>query len=395
MINGSPKILFVTYENPFTYNSGDSIYSCNIIEGLRSVYGKIDIIYYDSNKSQPHLCFKDREYVNKEECVKYKKKSVFRYLFSFYPGMVVSRYSKEYIEELQDLLTRENYDVIIVNHFKMMFVTKVIGEYAKNAKLIYISHNVESLLALNLARNYGDIFNKIINYQDFVKIRLLEKKHLSKYDYVTAILEGDEDFFRNDCKVKNTEVIRPVMIDDLGLSSKNKNECNNIIIGGSFYWEVKKKNLLLFLNAKNFNKLYENQITVSVVGGAPLELIDYVNAKYPGVKMQGPVESMWPYYADSKISIIPEKLGGGFKLKVIEAALSKNLIIAIKGAISKCNFKEEEHFVQKNTYEDMIEEIIFMHKSGINQEIVDNAYDLVKKEYTMSCVNNSLKNMID
>ena len=51
-----PKnILFITYENPFTRNTGDSIYTANIIDALLDLKCKVDIIYFNTNLIEPSL----------------------------------------------------------------------------------------------------------------------------------------------------------------------------------------------------------------------------------------------------------------------------------------------------------------------------------------------------
>ena len=85
--------------------------------------------------------------------------------------------------------------------------------------------------------------------------------------------------------------------------------------------------------------------------GADQDLVDYVNSSFKGVFMTGPVDELVPYYKNVFIAIIPEKLGGGFKLKVAEAALNKAAIFSIKGAITPCNLIKNEHFLEFNTYE--------------------------------------------
>lgn len=390
------KILFITYENPFTRNTGDSIYTCNILDGLFSLSKNIDIIYFDSNQTEAAINKSDQKNFRNEEIIKFENKNPIKFIFSIVPGMIVNRRSNEYIVKLKNILNTESYDAIFLNHQKMMFTIPAILQYKKNAKLIYTSHNVEYLLSANLAK-YADSFQKkVIYWQDAIKTRWYEKKWISFFDGVTAISEHDAEYFQQVYKLSKVDILRPV-VENKNISTDNFQEkrINKLIIGGSFEWKPKRENLLLFLNAKNFHQLIENGIELKIVGRAENGLIDSVNNNYKGVHMTGAVPSLLPYYNESKIAIIPERLGGGFKLKIAEAALLKSAIFSIKGAITKCNFIKNKHFVEEDTFEELISEIIkVQQKPEALNNLIENAFSIANIEYTSDKIIDALKKVI-
>jgi glycosyltransferase involved in cell wall biosynthesis len=389
-------ILFITYENPFSKNTGDRIYTCNILDGISKLSEHIDIIYFDSNTTESIINSSDQQKFQRIEVVKFKKKKSINFIFSSQPGMIVNRKSNQYLSTLKDILLNESYNTIIVNHQKMMFTIPSLLKFKDNARLIYISHNVEYLLSANLVNNNRSFLKKALYWQDSVKTGWFERKWIDFFDCVTAISEHDADYFKEEYGISKVDILRPIIEsnhEDYNQYSKKK--INNIIIAGSFEWRPKKDNLLMFLNANNFHELSDNGINLTIVGRADSNFVNYVNNNYNGVQMTGEVLSLLPYYQDAKIAVIPERLGGGFKLKIIEAALYKTAIFAIKGAITKCNFFKNQHFIEKDTFEGLVSEIIKVQQEPeILDDLIENAFLIAKNDHTIDKLTNSLKKVI-
>lgn len=391
----SKNILFITYENPLSKDNGDRIYTSNFLVTLLDLKYKIDVLCYDSN----NIIDKNYETIISHKSlnihyVKFNSTSKLKIIFSLLPAMIVNRKSKTFSSCLKSMLLKNKYDYIFVNHFKMVFTLKAILKSCNQSKLIYISHNSEYLLSLNNAKNSKSIIDKLIYWQDAIKTKLYEKKWLHHFDSITTISEYDQDYYELNFKNLTTCVIRPVFeIDDL--SSKNNKNLNEIILVGSFIWGPKSENMLSFLNSKNFENLYANNIYLTIVGNADPLLVDKINSNYKGVYMTGRVKSVSGYYAKSKIAIVPELLGGGFKLKIAEAALSKTAIFAVKGAITKCNLTKDIHYIEAADFDDLIIKIIDYQKREFEIDILINkAYDIAVRDFSQKKINLDISKLL-
>lgn len=389
------KVLFITYENPYTRNSGDSIYTCNILDGLGTMDFAIDIIYYDSNEKERTINKEDSKMFRNLEVVKFIPKHPIKFIFSHYPGMIVNRKSKEFNNQLLRMLKQQEYNFIFVNHQKMLFTLSALLKNRSESKLIYISHNVEYLLSYNLAKFNKSLWKKALHWQDSIKTKWFEKKHLLLFDAVSAISEHDAEYFKEIYGIEKVVIFRPFVESKTYLLDSSKKMFNRLIIGGSFDWPPKRENLLMFLNSSNFNRLQTNGIQVIIAGKADPKFVEFVNNTYSGVLMTGAVPSLIPYYDECGIAVIPEKLGGGFKLKVLEAAISKTAIFAISGAITKSNFNNEKHFFEKPTFEELIEEIIKVQDNPEElSEKIENAYKVATSDYSLCSLNEQIKFLI-
>ena len=387
------RILFITYENPFLRDNGDRIYTCNLLDSFIDLDCDVSIIGYDFENSNIANNVKMPNNIS-STFLPFKKVSKLKIIFIFYPGMIVNRKRKSYLDFLLTHLKENKYDYIFVNHFKMVFALEAILKACLKSKLIYISHNAEFLLSLNNAKNSKSIVDKLIYWQDAIKTKFYEKKWLHHFDSITTISEYDQDYYDVNFTNLKTSIIRPVFeIDDL--ISKTKKNINEIIIVGSFLWGPKTENMLSFLKSKNFKDLYANNIHLTIVGNADPLLVDKINSNYNGVFMTGRVESVSTYYAKAKIAVIPEVLGGGFKLKIAEAALRKTAIFAVKGAITKCNLNKDIHYIEAVNFNDLIVKIIDCQKREFEIDtMINKAYETAIKDFSQKRINLDISKLL-
>ena len=165
---------------------------------------------------------------------------------------------------------------------------------------------------------------------------------------------------------------------------------------GSFTWAPKKENLMNLLNSKNFGRLHSNNINLTIIGNADSSLVKEINSNFKGVKMTGRVENVDSFYRLAKIAIVPEILGGGFKLKVAEAALQKSAIFSIKGAITKCNLIKNKHFIEAEDADDLIDKIItFQNHDDKLNVMIDEAYKIAQLDFTKNKFENDILEIIN
>lgn len=396
-MNKKLKILWITYEDPFLRDSGDRIYTCNILDALVNFGYEIHLIgYYFQKSNSNKSVIKNTESTNINfTLIPFKKASKLKMIFSLAPGMIVNRKRKSYLDLLEIQLKEHKYDCIFVNHFKMIFTLKVILKANLKSRLIHVSHNAEYLLSLNNAKNSNFLLDKIIYWQDCLKTKFYERKWLNHFDIITTISENDLSYYENNFKNPTNYLIRPVFEVDNSISISKKS-IKELIIVGSFIWGPKIENLLAFLNSKKFNALYTNGINLTIVGNADSSLVNKINSNYEGVFMTGKVESVKPYYDKTKIAIVPELLGGGFKLKVAEAALNKTAIFSIAGAITNSNFKLDKHFIEAQNFDKLVEKILdYQNKESEIDLMIDETFKIAKNDFSSSKVSIQLKNIFD
>ena len=125
------KILFITYGNPEQASRGDDLYSWNIINSIKhckEVYLHV-VSYYEEAKDREKNYTLLEKTADKLTYVPFVYKNILAIGFSKYPAMIANRRTPQMIKTVQDILEKEEYDVIIVNMFRLSYLIEYIQKY--------------------------------------------------------------------------------------------------------------------------------------------------------------------------------------------------------------------------------------------------------------------------
>ena len=388
------KILFITYNNPEKASRGDDLYTWNIINSIKhnkDTYLHV-VAYYEEAKDKYVTYSELEKKVDKLTYVPFVYKNILSIGFSRYPAMISNRKTPQMIKQVTDILQKETYDAIFVNMFRLSYLINYIKDFP--GIKIFISHNLETQLSHSTYIYQSNPIKKLAYHLDYLKTQYYEKKYVSKFDCITTICDVDKELFQKFIPNKPIEVLPPVInIDNCNIKTDKIED--KFIICGAFHWGPKYVNLKLLLSASNISKFKESQHELMIVGRANQADVNYVNQNFPGVHMTGPVESVIPYYEKARIAIVPELVGGGFKLKIAEAVQYSKPIVAIKGSVTDRTMIPGIHYIEADSFEELITKSIeLMQNPKLQSELVNNSRDLFKNRYSISYAANVINKII-
>jgi len=308
--------------------------------------------------------------------------------------MIANRKSDALIATTVNALKTDQYDACFVNILRLSYLIESIKDI--HVKKIFISHNVETYLSKSVYQAYRNPIMKLIYYQDYLKTKYFEKKFLSQYDIITTICDVDKDLFSKMFSNKTIVFVPPIVEF---YKDFDKNVCHSmdkkIMICGFFKWNPKIINLKKLLEAKNIHELEKRNIRLTIVGQADNALVNSINAKFKTIKMTGTVDSVAPYYEEAQVVIVPEKVGGGFKMKIAEAISFGKPFVAIKGSITDYSILPSIHYLEGKTFEDVILlSIDLLYNEDLQSRLVDESQDLFKKRYSKQNANEILMSLL-
>jgi polysaccharide biosynthesis protein PslH len=106
-----------------------------------------------------------------------------------------------------------------------------------------------------------------------------------------------------------------------------------VIVMGSFQWVVKQENLTRFLEIAD--PIFEKHgIAMDVVGDIPKVLLGTLKARCRATYFHGFVTDVSPYLARARIGIVPESIGGGFKLKFLDYIFGRVPVATVTQAVA-------------------------------------------------------------
>jgi glycosyltransferase involved in cell wall biosynthesis len=386
------RILFLTYEIPAPLDSGDRIYTAHLLQQLARRGHDVHLVAFnreppactefqgDSAQVQSRLAPSSRTTM-----VEFHPKTHRRAFFSVFPGMIANRRSGAFVAAVRHALAIDGpFDVVIVNHFKMAYLATPLKRAAPGIATVLVTHNAEAPLSESVYRNHARRLRRAAYYLDFVKTAHCEPHYLHGYDVVTAICEPDREYFSRRYGLTELSLLPPgIDVADYPAQFPDPSRNRGVILCGSFLWEPKKLNLLALLNTKSFGLLDGAGIKLMVVGQADPAQVRTVNRSYPGVIMTGGVPDVRRHYRGCSIALVPEAMGGGFKLKVLEAAALKRAIVGLANAVAIPGFVAGVHHAEARDMEELISTTLSLMKTPERiARMAAEAHELVRTRYT-------------
>lgn len=389
------RILFITYENPFTRNAGDHIYTCQILESLGRLGFHVDILMYDSNGD---IDVELHEYIRSVHLVSFTPKTSMAFALTWRSGSVTNRRSKDFINRARNILENGSYCSVFINHSKMSFLIpplkKVLKSSGRKVRVVGITHNAESQLEYNTAVQNRNPLWKILRLAEAVRAYLCEKAYLEHSDVLTSICDYDKTYQKKIIRRPSHELLRPVYYN-YNPDSRPWADRRTIVVCGSFTWLPKRDNLRELLGELDLTKISNSGFRLKIVGKMkPADLADF-RMEFPVVEFTGGVDDVVPHVADAAFNLVPEKQGGGFKLKILEALVNGSVVLCDKCAIRDLHLLKGEGILLYSDVNELNEFLAESLKGGTKcDDILGSAKALLREFHSTEIMDKSLSEIL-
>ena len=233
--------------------------------------------------------------------------------------------------QLNDL---DDKSVFILDHFQLWVLIFPLKRKFPNSEIFIVSHNLEYRNKLSYVK-YAPFIFKILALLEVPSIYLWEKICAKKSIGVIAINSEDVEFFKNRFQCKKTALLYPYsnIQADYNLNNANTNS-NNLVLVGSYGYKAKELNVL-WLIGSIFERISSKlpELKLQIIGRGASEALIEKTKLNSNIEFVGEVPELESWYKNAFAVVIPERIGGGFKLKIIEAINFKKPIIIHSDAL--------------------------------------------------------------
>ena len=262
------------------------------------------------------------------------------------PHMANRCRTRDMMALLKSLLDEGAWDTIVFDSLSSAWALHTVLDHypcaVRRPIMVYISHNHEESLRASLISNQPGILKRQAHRLDAAKVSRLERELVEQADLVTAITPEDGEIYRAQWPRKRVDVLTP------GYSGRFVAERRitpdlprRAVIVGSFDWMAKRLNLEEFVRVAD--PLFAARgIELRVVGSGEKSYFDELEKTLSATRFTGTVDRVEPYVEDARLAIVPERNGGGFKLKVLEYIFNRIPILALRGSVAGVPLRHAE-----------------------------------------------------
>ncbi len=243
------------------------------------------------------------------------------------PDMALRLWSVRFAQALHDLVQDWRPDVVQVEGIELgRYAALLRAEFGRRPAIIFDDHNAEYLLQQRAAstdlRHPGRWIKAAYSFVQARRLRRFEAQLCGLADAVLAVSPDDAQAIAAIAPTVDVRVIpngvdtalyRPGLPDALPLQHPA------IVFTGKMDFRPNVDAVLWFADEVWPRVVAQRaDATFYIVGKAPTEAVSALTAR-PGICVTGYVEDILPYFGGADVYVVPLRVGGGTRLKVLEA----------------------------------------------------------------------------
>lgn len=342
------KILFLQKRLLFPADSGGKIRTLNIVRHLAQWH---EVTYLCN--TQPGDCVHEetmRELGVRLETVPWKETpresarfygQLARNLLSRYPFNVAKDYDPRLRGRAAELLSQENYDLLICDFVQM---ARNAAGLAAPASLLF-QHNVEAqIFERQAATDSSRLRRQFMGYQHR-KMRRFEARAGRWFDAVVAVSRRDRKTFERQYGWRHVHTI-DTGVDTQYFSPNGRSiHPQRVVFVGSLDWMPNQDGVAHFVNNIWPHVLRQHpQAHFQVVGRNPSESVKRLGG-HNRVEVVGTVSDVRPFLQEAAVVVVPLRIGGGTRIKIFEAMAMRKAVVSTTLGAEGLPVEDEHHLL--------------------------------------------------
>lgn len=272
--------------------------------------------------------------------------------------------SKDFVAALNQLVSEQTYDVILIEHIGMGWMLShlkaALKSHGRDPALVYVSQNHEASVRKEVAAFASrNPLKQLYSGIDAIKAAKLEQGVIDACRGITAITDDDLKLFGKAAPDKTLGLF-PAVFGGLPIAQREitKATPRRILALGSLLWHAKAESFLRFIELAK-GPLTSAGIEMDVVGGAPKWLVEKIKEEHPWISCHGFVDDLAPFHSGARLGLMVDQVGGGFKTKLLDYFFNRTPVFGFADQLSGLSdFEEGRDYISEPTIEKLIDRVI-------------------------------------
>ena len=378
------RILFVAPRFPLPANTGAKIRTFNLLKQAAKD-NKVTLLTFAFEEIEHIYIGELNKYGVEVHFVKAKENINPLTIFSDKPISIEKYRSKKMRDKLRDLIANKNFDLVHFDHLHMAQYT----EYINGLPCILDEHNVESVILKRCANVNRNIAKGQLFKLQAKKMANLEVKLASRVTKCLVVSNNDKDNLSKLLGQTNDTKVVPNGVDTeyFNSTSEQLNKLSleeALVFTGSMDWLPNSDAVTYF--CKDILPLIwktKKDVKFYIVGKSPPKNILEFGKEDRRIELIGEVEDVRPYIEKAKVFVVPMRIGGGTRLKILEAMSMRKAVVSTTLGAEGIDYTEDVNIALADNPQDFTYKVISLlddkdkaNKLGLNgRKLVCDKYD--------------------
>ena len=391
------RVLVIDEEVPFPLNSGKRLRTFNLLKHLASRHEITFVCRYhdgvDEFDPQQLEAAGIRTVVVPHPVL---KKAGLRFYFTLlanvlsrYPYVATSHHSAQLIDVIKSLVEKDGFDLI---HCEWT-------PYAINVKpflpapSVVVAHNVESMIWRRNFEIEKNPLKKAYIYLQYKKMEQFEREAFSLFTRVVAVSDQDKALIDQWAPEDQSTVVPNGVDIDYFRSSGLSQKPHSVVFTGSLDWRPNVDCMLYFLDEiwPLVLQTFPNA-SFTIVGRRPTRQLQDRMKNEHSVKLTGTVDDVRPYIEKASVYIVPLRIGGGSRLKILEALSMRKAVVSTSIGAEGLTVIPDRELLIADEPEDFAKAIAGLFQDpALCDRLGSSGHKLVEKHYQWKALANKLE----
>lgn len=312
-------------------------------------------------------------------------------LVSPLPYIVTSHYSKSYQETVSASVAEFQPDLVLCEWTPYaIYVEKLVP-----VKKLVSTHNVEADIWQRYYENETNLLRRWYIFEQWRKVKLFERLALSWVDGATTVSNLDRASL-----AKNHEQLRMAVIPngvdlDYFRPLPPPAQAHHLVFTGSMDWRPNQDAAHYFVREiLPLLRQARPDLECTFVGRNPPTDIQRLG-QVPGVHITGTVEDVRPYVERALVYVVPLRIGGGSRLKILEALALGRAVVSTTVGAEGLDVVHDRHIMLADDPISFAESVLrLLGDSKRCQELAIEGRRLVEQHYGWDALANRFGNFI-
>lgn len=384
------SVRWIMGRSPWPVDDGWRMRSSALVECVRDSGAEIDIFAFgDPAEADAHAKkygVRSIRYIKRSS--QYSTGALIRGVIGTTPFSVLNYGDKEFEKVVAMASEARDYAVTIAEDI-------VMAQYLSNCGGLSVldMHNIESQLMLRYAADEARIARKVYARVTASKLERYEAGISRRVSLVTVPSEQDQSCLLGMAPGARTLVI-PNGIRRMEQLGYGLSDANKVLFVGNLAYHANISGIKWFCNDVLPMLLKKRpNVVIEIVGKDPGE--DVMKLASPHVRIIGNVPSIIPYMETAAVTIAPLLVGGGTRLKILEAMMLGRAVISTAIGCEGLDVADGEHLVIADKPKDFVAAIdSLLGDSERRQAMQLRAHEQVTRFYTWGHVSQPLVKFI-
>ncbi|MDQ1637748.1 MAG: polysaccharide biosynthesis protein PslH [Pyrinomonadaceae bacterium] len=318
-------------------------------------------------------------------------------------------------QALAQILSEQDFDVVQVESIHLMGYLPILRAATARPHVICDWHNIESELMQRYSERESNLLRRTYARKTARQLRTLEQKATHDFDGHVVVSQRDRERLLQLDSASSISVIENG-VDSAYYSDQemekahaawlthphpdraaidgvmpSPSKANRIVFVGSMDYHANIDGVVDFAR-EIWPQIYERnpELVLTIVGRDPAAEVRQL-ASLRGIEVTGTVADVRPYYLEAVAAIVPLNVGGGSRLKILEAMAAGVAVVSTTLGAEGLEVQHGVNILIADTNAQLLDAITgVVENEGLRQKLYDAGRALVSNRYDWARAGESL-----